>query len=85
MITANKPLKAEQIRLIKSTLWDTIQINWQQHDTMITVKNRPLMLPKQITVPLWDKFKVRGKFDNPTMQIDFMGKQFNTWFMVPIN
>ena len=49
-------LKAENIKLIKNYLWDTLEIDWK---VTVTFNGDKIDLPKVIIIKLQDKIKVR--------------------------
>jgi hypothetical protein len=76
----NNPIKADQVRLSKFFLWDILQINWELHETSLTLNSKEILLPKQLTISLFNKFKVRNQLNNPSVQTDIMIMHLNTWY-----
>ena len=50
-------LKAENIKLIKNYIWDTLEINWKE--VTVTFNDNKINLPRVVIIKLPDKFKVR--------------------------
>ena len=50
-------LKAENIRLNKNYLWDTLEIDWKE--VTVTFNDNKIDLPKIVAIKLLDKMKVR--------------------------
>ena len=50
-------LKAENIKLIKNYLWDTLEIDWKE--VTVTFNGDEIDLPRVVIIKLQDKIKVR--------------------------
>ena len=50
-------LKAENIKLNKNYLWDTLEIEWKE--VMVTFNGNKIDLPRVVIIKLQDKFKIR--------------------------
>ena len=50
-------LKAENIKLIKNYLWDTLEIGWKE--ITVTFNCDKIDLPRVVIIKLQDKIKVR--------------------------
>ena len=50
-------LKAENIKLNKNYLWDTLEIDWKE--ATVTFNGNKIDLPKVVIIELQDKIKVR--------------------------
>ena len=50
-------LKAENIKLIKNYLWDTLEIDWKE--VTVTFNSDRIDLPRVVIIKLQDKIKVR--------------------------
>ena len=50
-------LKANNIKLIKNDLWDTLEIDWKE--VTVTFNGNKIDLLRVVTIKLQDKFKVR--------------------------
>ena len=50
-------LKAENIKLIKNYLWDTLEIDWK--GVTVTFNGDKIDLPRVLIIKLQDKIKVR--------------------------
>ena len=50
-------LKAENIKLNKNYLWDTLEIDWKE--VTVTFNGNKIDLPRVVIIKLQDKFEVR--------------------------
>ena len=50
-------LRAENIKLNKNYLWDTLEINWKE--VTVTFNGNKIDLPRVVIIKLQDKFKIR--------------------------
>ena len=50
-------LKAENIKLNKNYIWDTLEIDWKE--VIVTFNENEINLPRVVTIKLQDKVKVR--------------------------
>ena len=50
-------LKAENIKLNKIYLWDTLEIDWKE--VTVTFNGNRIDLPRVVIIKLQDKFKIR--------------------------
>ena len=50
-------LKAENIKLNKNYLWDTLEIDWKE--VTVTFNGNKIDLPRVVIIKCQDKFKVR--------------------------
>ena len=50
-------LKAENIKLNKNYLWDTLEIDWKE--VTVTLNGNKIDLPRVVIIKLQDKFKIR--------------------------
>ena len=50
-------VKAENIKLIKNYLWDTLEIDWKE--VTVTFNSNKIDLPRVVIIRLQDKIKVR--------------------------
>ena len=50
-------LKAENIKLIKNYLWDTLEIDWKE--VIVTFNGNKIDLPRVVIIKLKDKIKAR--------------------------
>ena len=71
-------LKAENIKLNKNYLWDTLDIDWKE-DT-VTFNGDKIDLPKIVVIKLQDKIKVRKLINRKPLLFHLMLKQEITWF-----
>ena len=71
-------LRAQNVELIKHTLWDTLNIKWI--NTTLNANGKRIDLPESINIPLWDKVKVRTLMAHTNVKFNLMVKQDNTWY-----
>ena len=71
-------LKAQNLQLLKHTLWDTLYIKWL--NTTLNMNGKRIDLPKNVNIPLWDKIKVRSIMAHKSVKFNIMIKQGNTWY-----
>ena len=71
-------LKAENIKLNKNYLWDTLEIDWKE--ATVTFNNNKIDLPKFVVIKLQDKIKVRRLMNRKPLLFHLMLKQGITWF-----
>ena len=57
-------LKAENIKLDKNYLWDTLEIDWKE--VTMTFNGNKIDLPKSVIIKLQDKIKVRRLMNRDT-------------------
>ena len=70
-------LKAENIKLNKNYVWDTLEIHWKE----VTVTcNEKINLPRVVTIKLQDKIKVRCLMKGEPLLFHLMLKQGIMWF-----
>ena len=77
-LAQNGQLKAQNLQLLKHTLWDTLHINWLR--TTLNVNDKRIDLPENVNIPLWDKVKVRSIMAHISVKFNIMIKQGNTWY-----
>ena len=74
-------LKAQNLQLLKHTLWDTLHIKWLSTKHYLKYEwHTELILPKNVNIPLWDKIKVRSIMAHRSVKFNIMIKQGNTWY-----
>ena len=71
-------LKAENIKLNKNYLWDTLEIDWKE--VTVTFNNNKIDLPKVVIIRLKDKIKLRRLMNRKPQLFHLMLKQGITWF-----
>ena len=71
-------LKAENIKLIKNYLWDTLEIDWKE--VTVTFNGNKIDLPRVVVIKLQDKIKVRQLMNREPLLFHLMLKQGITWF-----
>ena len=69
-------LKAQNLHLLKYTLWDTLHIKWLS--TTLNMNGKRIDLPENVNIPLWDKIKVRSIMAHKYVKFNIMVKQGNT-------
>ena len=70
-------LKAENIKLYKNYLWDTLEINWKE--VTVIFNGKKIDLPKIVIIKLQDKIKVRRLMNREPLLFHLMLKQGITW------
>ena len=73
-----RELKAQNLKLLKHTLWDTLHIRWLR--TTLNMNDKRIDLPENVNIPLWDKVKVRSIMTHKSVKFNIMLKQGNTWY-----
>ena len=71
-------LNAENIKLNKNYLWDTLEIDWKE--VTVTFNGNKIDLPKVVIIKLQDKIKVRRLMTRVPLLFHLMLKQGITWF-----
>ena len=71
-------LKAQNLQLLKHTLWDTLHIRWLS--TILNMNGKRIDFPENVNIPLWDKIKVRSIMAHKAVKFNIMIKQGNTWY-----
>ena len=71
-------LKAQNLHLLKHTLWDTLHIKWLS--TTLNMNGKRIDLPENVNISLWDKIKVRSIMAHKAVKFNIMIKQGNTWY-----
>ena len=70
--------KAENIRLNRNYLWDTLEIDCKEGT--VTFNGNKIDLPKVVIIKLQDKFKIRQLMNREPLHFHLMLKQGITWF-----
>ena len=70
-------LKAENIKLIKNYLWDTLEIDWKE--VTVTFNGDKIDLPRVVVIKLQDKIKVRQLMNREPLLFHLTLKQGITW------
>ena len=60
--------KAQNLQLLKHTLWDTLHIRWLS--TTLSMNGKRIDLPENVNIPLWDKIKVRSIMAHKTVKFN---------------
>ena len=71
-------LKAENIKLNKNYIWDTLQIDWKE--VTVTFNENKINLPRVVTIKLQDKIKIRQLMKREPFLFHLMLKQGIMWF-----
>ena len=71
-------LKAENIKLNKNYIWDTLEIDWKE--VTVPFNENKINLPRVVTIKLQDKIKIRCLMKRKPLLFHLMLKQGNTWF-----
>ena len=66
-------LKAENIKLNKNYLWDTLQIDWKE--VTVIFNGNKINLPEVVIIKLQDKIKVRRLMNREPLLFHLMLKQ----------
>ena len=73
-------LRAENIKLNKNYIWNTLEIDWKE--VTVTFNENKITLPRVVTIKLQDKIKVRHLMKGELLLFHLMLKQGITWFML---
>ena len=71
-------IKREDVTLHRNTIWDILDIDWQ--NIMVTVNGNVINLPGSVIIPYRDKFKIRQMIGSRPMLLHLMLKQGQTWY-----
>ena len=71
-------LKAENIKLIKNYVWDTLEVDWKE--VTFTFNGDKIDLPRVVIIKLQDKIKVRWLMNREPLLFHLMLKQGIMWF-----
>ena len=71
-------LKAENIKLNKNCIWDTLEIDWKE--VTVTFNENKINFPRVVTIKLQDKIKVRCSMKREPLLFHLLMKQGITWF-----
>ena len=66
-------IKAENIKLNKNYIWDTLEIDWKE--VSVTFNDNKINLPSVVTIKLQDKIKVRCLIKREHLLFHLMLKQ----------
>ena len=75
-------LKAENIKINKNYLWDTLEIDWKE--VTVTFNGNKIDLPKIVVIKLQDKIKVKRLMYRKPLLFHLILKQGITWFTLVI-
>jgi hypothetical protein len=70
-------LTSAQVTLRKNCMWDALHLDWGQ--AAVFTSDQKLSLPTDLTVPLWDKVRVRDIMSQEEFHPHFMIKQGLLW------
>ena len=76
-------LKAENIKLNKNYLWDTLEIDWKE--VTVTFNGNKIDLPRVVIIKLQDKFKIRQLMNRELLLFHLMLKHGITWFTLAVD
>ena len=71
-------LKAENIKLNKNYIWDTLETDWKE--VTVTLKEDKINLPRVVTIKLQDKVKVRHLMNRQSLLFHLILKQGIMWY-----
>ena len=71
-------LTPDKIKLNKHYIWDILEVDWKE--IKVTFNGKVIILPRSITIKLWDKFKVRHMMESQLILFHLMLKQGFDWF-----
>ena len=66
------------MQLLKHGLCDTMNMRWL--DPSLNMNGKRIDLPENITIPLWDKVKVRALIAHENVKYNIVIKQGHTWY-----
>ena len=70
-------LKAENIKLNKNYIWDSLEIDWKE--VIVTFNENKINLPRVVTIKLQDKIKVIHLMNRQLLLFHIMLKQGIMW------
>ena len=70
-------LKAENVKLNKNYLWDTLEIDWKE--VTVTFNDNKINLPRVVIIKLQNKLKIRHLMNRESLLFNIMLKQGITW------
>ena len=71
-------LHREDVNLHRNKVWDILDINWR--NITVTVNGNIINLPGSVTMPFWNKFKIRQMIRSKPLLLHLMLKQGQTWY-----
>ena len=75
-------LKAENIKLNKNYIWNTLEIDWKE--VTVTFNENRTNLPRVVTIKLQDKIKARHLMNRQLLLFHIMLNQGITWYTLAI-
>ena len=71
-------LDSDQIILEKNCLLDMVKIDWKE--VFVTLNGKIIRMPKLVTVPLRDKYRLRTLMDKHSLLLHVMLRQGTSWY-----
>ena len=71
-------IKREDMTLHRNTIWDILDIDWQ--NITVKVNGNVINLPSSVIIPFRDKFKIRQTIGSRPLMLHLMLKQGQTWY-----
>ena len=71
-------IKREDVTLHRNTIWDILDIDWQ--NITVTLNGSIINLPGSVIIPFRDKFKIRQMIGSRPLLLHLMLKQGQTWY-----
>ena len=71
-------INRENVTLHRNTIWDIIEIDWQ--NVTVTLNGSVVNLPGSVIIPFRDKFKIRQMIRSRPLLLHLMLKQGQTWY-----
>ena len=71
-------IKREGMTLHRNTIWDILDIDWQ--NITVTVNGNVINLPGSVIIPFRDKFKIRQMIGSRPLLLHLMLKQGQIWY-----
>ena len=78
MFKVSGMLKAENVKINKNYLWDTLEIDWKE--VTVTFNDNKINLPRVIIIKLQQKFKIKCLMNRELLLFHIMLKQRIMWF-----
>lgn len=83
VISSIGELGSDNLSLSKNLIWDVMNVDWST--IVVTIKDRPTLLPRSIPLLLKDKIRVRRMFSSKeVMKVHLMALQGKTWYNLPL-
>ena len=75
-----RSIKREDMTLHRNTIWDILDIDWQ--NITVTVNENIINLSGSLLIPFRDKFKIRQMIGSRPLLLHLMLKQGWTWYLL---